>query len=293
MSEFKVGLIIMNLLKMSVVFLFGFAAAFMLGDNVQQIRSVESVVSIDDNKTVALHAQIAQLTEENNQLREQVAILELPIEAAQATSFSVPSGASSQQSTEQITPKPALSAQVKKSMQVFEVKPVVFALSSELKLQGEQNNVLEQLLTKKAQADFESWQALSERLEQQPDNHEYYRQLYNEEIIQNSAEYRQSIASTLTAEQLEQYQVYERGQAQLTVSQKQSILAHSVSQLNLSAFQQQEIERLSEQVYSVSQEIDLGSTGSPYANPSVSTDFEKLSQIKALFTQEQLNKLRL
>ncbi|MBD1584300.1 hypothetical protein [Pseudoalteromonas sp. S16_S37] len=281
----------MNALKLPVVFISGFVAAYVWLGNVPQEQKANTVVDSQQAPSSVLSARIAELEQANLNLREQVAVLELPV-ASGDLSQSQP--AESFEQTDILNEQQAVPvAEIKNNLQVFSVQPVMFSLTNQLQLDESQNDALEQLLTTKAQADFDAWQTFYEHAQSEPDNRDYYQQHYMDAVRQNSAQYQRSLENKLTAEQLEQYNQYERAQATLSVQQKLSMLNNSLSSLNLNDFQKQEIKRLSAHVYSVSDAIELGTSGSPYASPGVNTDFEKLAQIRALFSEEQQRKLNL
>ncbi|NOU51248.1 hypothetical protein HG263_11990 [Pseudoalteromonas sp. JBTF-M23] len=280
----------MNALKLPMVFISGFVVAYVWLGNAPQEHKTNSAVHTLDASSSALSARIAELEETNLNLREQVAVLALPVASNDVAPQPVNSVAKTETSNDQLV---VPVAEIKNNLHVFSVQPVLFSLSNQLQLDESQNNELEQLLTTKAQADFDAWQTFNEHAEAEPDNRDYYQQLYMDAIAQNSAQYQRSLENKLTAQQLTQYKQYERAQAKLNVQQKLSMLNNSLTSLNLNDFQKQEIKRLSAQVYSVADAIALGTSGSPYANTGVNTDFEKLAQIRALFSEEQQRKLNL
>ncbi|BBN83213.1 hypothetical protein PA25_31980 [Pseudoalteromonas sp. A25] len=281
----------MNVLKLLCMFFSGFVLAYLWLGVATKTDQVNSVASTQHVSVSSLSARVAELEAANLNLREQVAVLELPV-ASYDLSKPQPE-APYEQTTTPSDLKVIPAAEIKSKLQVFSVQPVLLSLSNQLQLDDAQHDALAQLLTSKAQADFDAWQTFDKHSRSEPDNRDYYQQRYMDVIGQNSVQYQRSLENTLTAEQLEQYKQYERAQAKLSVDQKLSMLNNSLTSLNLSAFQKQEIRRLSAHIYSIPEVIDLGTSGSPYANPGVKTNFEKLAQIRALFSEEQQHKLSL
>ncbi|MBE0366406.1 hypothetical protein [Pseudoalteromonas aurantia] len=194
--------------------------------------------------------------------------------------------------TEVSTTIPELS-EVQGGINLFSVKPTVFSLSHQLNLEPLQQSKLEELLKEKAQADFEAWQLFSKSATFNADDTEYYQQRYEEQMVNNSSEYQNALKNTLSVDQLEQYQRYEQKQAELIVMQKRSMLINTLKRVGLSDYQKEDVKRLSAEAYALPKQIKLGMAGSPYANLQARIDFDKLNQIKALFTDEQLKSINL
>ncbi|RXF05596.1 hypothetical protein [Pseudoalteromonas sp. PS5] len=163
------------------------------------------------------------------------------------------------------------------------VLPVSRNLSHQLALDESVSTQLEQLLQEKAQKDYLAWQGASEG-EQLP------KAQVNAQLTENAHEYTEALQELLSEEQLNKYIEFEHQQAKIAMEQRQRTLQQTLGSVELDDFQKQEVTRLSKELYSLG-EIGVGNVGSPYGTNYISINYEKLNELKDLFTEEQRAKL--
>ncbi|MBQ4811532.1 hypothetical protein J8M20_09295 [Pseudoalteromonas luteoviolacea] len=186
------------------------------------------------------------------------------------------------------SPAPVTYAQTVKAIEMYQVLPVAKRLESQLNLDENTASKLQTLLLEKAQRDYQVWLNNQPDASQQPVDMQRLTELFNE----NSHNYAQSVREILTDEQLATYVRTERQQAEVLAQQKLMHLQDSLTKVNLDEYQQQEISRLANQLYHTDN-INIGSMGSPYGVGSISINSEKLEAIKSVLTEEQLQSLML
>ncbi|OCQ21280.1 hypothetical protein A7985_11685 [Pseudoalteromonas luteoviolacea] len=186
------------------------------------------------------------------------------------------------------SPAPVTYAQTVKAIEMYQVLPVAKRLESQLNLDENTASKLQTLLLEKAQRDYQVWLNNQPDASQQPVDTQRLTELFNE----NSHNYAQSVREILTDEQLATYVRTERQQAEVLAQQKLMHLQDSLTKVNLDEYQQQEISRLANQLYHTDN-INIGSMGSPYGVGSISINSEKLEAIKSVLTEEQLQSLML
>ncbi|MDK2595569.1 hypothetical protein [Pseudoalteromonas obscura] len=245
------------------------------------------------NYDPSLDSQIVELIKENQSLNSKIQALESASPTAVRTQIDtqLPS-----QSLDYIDETPQISEPTVPSPKIQDeavisaianqtVLPASRHIATQLNLDNSSEEALQQLLQQKATQDYLAWNAGA------GESHLTQEQIATK-LNNNTQEYLHALHTILTPEQLDNYARIEQQQTEIKLEQKQLSLRQSLVGLDLDDFQQQEVARLSTALYSTNK-VELGNMGSPYGMDNIEINKDVLSEIKSLFTEEQLKKLNM
>ncbi|KZN34342.1 hypothetical protein N480_22320 [Pseudoalteromonas luteoviolacea S2607] len=274
--------------------------SFLLGSLIGYVVAVvtfeEAVVEYNTpSETALLISQLDQLSQENKNLQlqlnhaitsvKQADINTVPAEHHGLEEYVVVATAQQNNESRQLRPS-ATFAQTVKAIEMYQVLPIAKRLEIQLQLNEDTANKLQALLLEKAQQDYQVW--LSNQSEKS--QHSIDMSSLTNDLNLNKQRYEQSLREILTDDQVAAYIQAERQQAEVLAQQKLMHLRDSLSKISLDEYQQQEISRLASQLYQTDN-VSIGSMGSPYGVGSISVNTEKLEEIKLVLTEEQLQSL--
>ncbi|MEK0160910.1 hypothetical protein WLQ65_17465 [Pseudoalteromonas piscicida] len=259
------------------------SAYFIFSTNQPQVA--ESINKTHLRTINTLQTELAQIESKNSELQKRL----VESQTKRDSNFANLDNTDDLQSTFSQRPKPELSAPRAVSLdnlKVVNVMPTVSHLSAEMELDDVQKVELQEALMAKANQDYEIWEHY--QASSDPTNAPQIRADFEYKLQNNAKSFATTVSSLLSADQIKQYRAFELREQKLLVSQKLAMLQNELNKIVLSEYQKQEVSRLSQSVFSAPSDITLGTAGSPYAKQQVSTDFEKLAEIKSLFNEQQL-----
>ncbi|ASD67974.1 hypothetical protein [Pseudoalteromonas piscicida] len=261
------------------------SAYFIFSTNQPQVA--ESINKTHLRTINTLQTELAQIESKNSELQKRL----VESQTKRDSNFANLDNTDDLQSTFSQRPKPELSAPRAVSLdnlKVVNVMPTVSHLSAEMELDDVQKVELQEALMAKANQDYEIWEHYQATASSDPTNAPQIRADFEYKLQNNAKSFATTVSSLLSADQIKQYRAFELREQKLLVSQKLAMLQNELNKIVLSEYQKQEVSRLSQSVFSAPSDITLGTAGSPYAKQQVSTDFEKLAEIKSLFNEQQL-----
>lgn len=262
------------------------SAYFIFSTNQPQVA--ESVDKTHQQAIHTLQTELAQLESKNSELQKKLVENQTKRDSNFASSES---NRDDFQLTLPQQPKPELSAARAvslDSLKVVNVMPTISHLSAEIELDDVQKVELQEALMAKANQDYEVWEHYQATASSDPNNAPQIRADFEYKLQENAKSFTTTINNLLSTDQIKQYQAFELREQKLLASQKLAMLQNELNKIGLSEYQKQEVSRLSQSVFGAPSDITLGTAGSPYAKQQVSTDFEKLAEIKSLFNEQQL-----